>query len=127
MQAGYDALLRDKTRPSRIPPLGVGVSAERVVTLTHTDPPRRGDPLDRYHDGESSRYQLQAPSNASGARMVCSRTGSSSSSSPTTSSSSTSCAMLSGSMSIRPPMPSVLSVDEKSQTRPSTAPSPACR
>ena len=38
MQAGYDALLRDKTRPSRIPPLGSGI-AERVVTLTHTDPP----------------------------------------------------------------------------------------
>ena len=37
MQAGYDALLRDKTRPSRIPPLGSGI-AERVVTLTHTDP-----------------------------------------------------------------------------------------
>ncbi len=32
------ALLRDKTRPSRIPPLGSGI-AERVVTLTHTDPP----------------------------------------------------------------------------------------
>ena len=30
MQAGYDALLRDKTRPSRIPPLGSGI-AERVV------------------------------------------------------------------------------------------------
>ena len=38
MQAGHDALLRDKTRPSRIPPLGSGI-AERVVTLTHTDPP----------------------------------------------------------------------------------------
>src|SRR6187401_2789873 len=38
MQAGYDGLLRDKTRPSRIPPLGSDV-AERVVALTRTDPP----------------------------------------------------------------------------------------
>ena len=32
------SLLRDKTRPSRIPPLGSDV-AERVVALTRTDPP----------------------------------------------------------------------------------------
>src|SRR5512133_117470 len=38
MQAGYDGLLRDKTRPSRIPPLGSD-SAERVIALTRTDPP----------------------------------------------------------------------------------------
>ena len=38
MQAGYDGLLRDKTRPSRIPPLGSDI-AERVVALTQTDPP----------------------------------------------------------------------------------------
>src|SRR6478736_2759664 len=38
MQAGYAGLLRDKTRPSRIPPLG-SVVAERVVALTRTDPP----------------------------------------------------------------------------------------
>jgi transposase len=38
MQAGYDGLLRDKTRPSRIPPLGSTIT-ERVVTLTQTDPP----------------------------------------------------------------------------------------
>ncbi len=38
MQAGYDGLLLDKTRPSRIPPLGLNIS-ERVVTLTQTDPP----------------------------------------------------------------------------------------
>jgi len=35
---GYEGLLRDKTRPSRIPPLGPEV-AERVVALTLTDPP----------------------------------------------------------------------------------------
>jgi transposase len=38
MQAGVDGLLRDKTRPSRIPPLGPAV-AERVVALTLAEPP----------------------------------------------------------------------------------------
>ena len=38
MEEGIDGLLRDKTRPSRIPPLASEV-AERVVTLTLTDPP----------------------------------------------------------------------------------------
>jgi transposase len=37
-EAGFEGLLRDKTRPSRIPPLG-GEVAERVVALTLTDPP----------------------------------------------------------------------------------------
>ena len=38
MQAGYDGLLRDKTRPSRIPSLGSDI-AEHVVSLSRTDPP----------------------------------------------------------------------------------------
>ena len=38
MQAGVEGLLRDKTRPSRIAPLGAEVAA-RVVALTQTDPP----------------------------------------------------------------------------------------
>jgi len=38
MQEGVEGLLRDKTRPSRIPPLEAEV-AERVVALTLTDPP----------------------------------------------------------------------------------------
>jgi transposase len=38
MQEGIDGLLRDKTRPSRIPPLCPDV-AERIVALTLTDPP----------------------------------------------------------------------------------------
>jgi transposase len=37
-EEGVDGLLRDKTRPSRIPPLAPTV-AERVVALTLTDPP----------------------------------------------------------------------------------------
>src|SRR5215218_9264117 len=38
MQEGVDGLLRDKTRPSRIPPLGDEL-AERIVALTLSDPP----------------------------------------------------------------------------------------
>ena len=38
MQEGVDGLLRDKTRPSRIPPLPPEI-AERVVTLTLGPPP----------------------------------------------------------------------------------------
>jgi transposase len=38
MQQGYDGLLRDKTRPSRIPSLGSDI-AERIVTLTQSEPP----------------------------------------------------------------------------------------
>jgi transposase len=38
MQEGYDGLLRDKTRRSRIRPLEPNI-AERVVALTQTDPP----------------------------------------------------------------------------------------
>ena len=42
-EAGVDGLLRDKTRPSRIPPLDPSV-AERVVALTLADPPGETDP-----------------------------------------------------------------------------------
>src|SRR5450631_2027652 len=38
MEEGFDGLLRDKTRPSRVAPLGADV-AERVVALTQRDPP----------------------------------------------------------------------------------------
>jgi transposase len=38
MAEGFEGLLRDKTRPSRIAPLGAEV-AERVVALTMTEPP----------------------------------------------------------------------------------------
>ena len=38
MTAGVDGLLRDKTRPSRVPPLG-REAVERVVALTQGDPP----------------------------------------------------------------------------------------
>src|SRR5271168_837154 len=38
IEAGFDGLLRDKTRPSRIQPLGAE-AAERVVALTLGEPP----------------------------------------------------------------------------------------
>ena len=38
IEEGFDGLLRDKTRPSRIKPLGAE-TAERVVALTFAEPP----------------------------------------------------------------------------------------
>jgi DDE superfamily endonuclease/Homeodomain-like domain len=54
MQAGVGGLLRDKTRPSRVPPLPPGV-AERVVALTLADPP-----------GEATHWTAAAMAQASG-------------------------------------------------------------
>lgn len=54
MRAGVDGLLRDKTRPPRIPPLAPEV-AERVVTLTLADPP-----------GESTHWTAAAMAETSG-------------------------------------------------------------
>ena len=53
MEEGVDGLLRDKTRPSRIPPLGPEV-AERVVAFRSA---RRSDPLDCGDDGDGGRHQ----------------------------------------------------------------------
>ena len=38
IEAGVEGLLRDKTRPSRIPPLGTEI-VEKVIALTRNDPP----------------------------------------------------------------------------------------
>ncbi len=54
MQAGVDGLLRDKTRPPRIPPLGAEI-IERVVRLTLSDPP-----------GETTHWTAPAMAKASG-------------------------------------------------------------
>ena len=54
LQAEVDGLLRDKTRPPRIPPLPPEV-AERVVALTLADPP-----------GETTRWTAAAMAEASG-------------------------------------------------------------
>ena len=45
-EAGVDGLLRDKTRPARIPRLAAEL-VERVVARTLAAAARRGDPLDR--------------------------------------------------------------------------------
>src|SRR5665213_1759313 len=54
MQDGVDGLLHDKTRPSRIPPLGPEVAA-RVVALTLVDPP-----------GETTHWTADMMAHASG-------------------------------------------------------------
>lgn len=54
MQARVDGLLRDKTCPPRIPPLGAG-SIERVVQLTLSDPP--GETMHGAGDDEGHRRQ----------------------------------------------------------------------
>ena len=54
MQAGVDGLLRDKTRPSRIPPLAPEVTG-RVAELTLADPP-----------GETTHWTAAAMARASG-------------------------------------------------------------
>jgi Homeodomain-like domain len=107
MQAGYDGLLRDKTRPSRIPPLGSDI-AKRVVALTRTDPPAETThwtaTMMAKAVGISARFRpthlahAWSPAAPGPPVQAFQRPGSS----------STSCAMLSGFMSIRPPMPSPL-------------------
>ena len=53
MQAGVDGLLRDKTRPSRIPPLGAEV-AEPRGRLDAGRPAGRDDALDRRRHGQDA-------------------------------------------------------------------------
>jgi transposase len=54
MHAGVDGLLRDKTRPPRIPPLGAAI-IEQVVGLTLSDPP-----------GETTHWTAPAMAKATG-------------------------------------------------------------
>ena len=51
---GAAGLWRDKTRPSRIPPLSPEV-AEGIVAMTLAGPPAGGQPLDRLGHGPSGR------------------------------------------------------------------------
>ena len=74
MEEGFDGLLRDKTRPSRIAPLGADGGRARGGPDAHR-PADRDDPLDRRDDGKGDRHQRQLPSSASGVRTGCSRTG----------------------------------------------------
>jgi hypothetical protein len=58
IEDGFDGLLRDKTRPSRIKPLGPE-AAERVVALTLSEPPGKTTQMDRGVDGESDGAQRE--------------------------------------------------------------------
>ncbi len=103
-EVSFNGLLRDKTRPSRVKPLGDEVS-ERVVALTLTDPP-----------GEATHWTGAMLAGAVGISVSSvqriwrvhglRRTGFVSSSFPTIRNSSTNSARSPGSMSIHPLMPS---------------------
>jgi transposase len=115
MAARVEGLLRDKTRSSRIPPLGAEV-ADRVIALTQTEPP-----------GEATHWTGVAMAQAAGISVssvqriwratVYSHIAYASSSCPRTPILCRSCATSSASMSIRPAHAIVLSIDEKSQNQ----------
>ena len=125
MQEGYDGLLRDKTRPSRIQPLGSTIT-ERVVMLTQTDPPAEAthwtsammakvvdisassvQRIWRAHGLQPHRVkQFKLSTDPQFVDKLRDIVG----------------------LYVDPPAHAVvLSVDEKSQSRPLIAPSPACR
>ena len=95
MTHGVAGLLRDKTRPSRIPPLEAQTVA-RVVAATQADPPGEAT-----HWTAVAMAKIQGISVSSvqhiGARTVCSRIGPVCSKCPTIRSSPASCARSSGS------------------------------
>ena len=78
MRSGVAGLLRDKTRPSRIPPLPASVHA-RVIALTRRSA-GRGDPLDGGDDGPGGRHQRQLGAADLARPRTRSRTGCASSS-----------------------------------------------
>ena len=112
MEAGFEGLLRDKTRPWRIKPLGGGGRTRRRPDARRSA--GRDNPLDRRRDGESLRPQRQFRPTHRRAR-ASSHIGCVSSSSRTTRASWTNCATSSG-LYVDPPAHAIiLSVDEKSQ------------
>ena len=125
MEEGVDGLLRDKTRPSRVPGHGPEV-AERVVALTLADPPT-----------ETTHWTADLMARASGvSASAVRRIWKAHGLQPhrcrqfklsTIQTSSPSCATLSGSMLIRRPMPSCCRLTRRARFRPSIAPSQVCR
>ena len=125
MQEGYDGLLRDKTRPSRIQPLGSTIT-ERVVMLTQTDPPAEATHwtsamMAKVVDISASSVQriwrahgLQ-PHRVKQFKLSTARNL------------STNCATSSASMLTLPLTPSSSRLMRKAKSRPLIAPSPACR
>jgi hypothetical protein len=57
-EEGVDGLLRDKTRPSRIPPLTQEV-IDRVLAMTFDPPPKEATHWTGWHDGGGRRDQHQ--------------------------------------------------------------------
>ena len=55
MQEGFEGLLRNKTRPSRIPPLGANVA----TAWWHSHRAIRPERPYRHHGGEGGRHQRQ--------------------------------------------------------------------
>src|SRR5690242_274374 len=111
MTDGVSGLMRDKTRPSRIPPLSTEVE-QHVVARTLEDPRvrrRTGQPLRWPKTG-----------------TACSRIGRTNSSWPMIHSSPPSCTRSSGSMSTRQPTPSCCRLMKRAKSRHSTAPSRVC-
>jgi hypothetical protein len=125
IEEGFDGLLRDKTRPSRIKPLGAE-GAGRVVALTLGEPP-----------GETTHWTGALMAKATGLSVSSiQRIWRTHGLQPhrmrqfklsNDRASSTNCAMSSGSMSIRPHTPSSCRSTKRARFRRSTAPSPDCR
>ena len=127
MTAGVEGLLRDKTRPSRIPPLGSEVTA-RVLTPDHDRRSAgRDHALDRRGHGEAGGHQRQLGAAVYGARTGCSRIGSGLSSSPTTRALPRSCAPSSGCTSTRWRIPSCSRSTRSPRSKRWIVPSRGCR
>ena len=125
MQEGVAGLLRDKTRPSRIPPLGTEV-AERVIALTQQDPPSEtthwiaGMMAEAAGISVSSVQRIWRAHGLQPHRVRQFKLSTDPQSPP-------SCEILSGSMSIRRPTRSCSRSTRKAKSRRSTAPNRACR
>ena len=124
LEEGFEGLLRDKTRPSRIKPLD-GEAAERVVALTLGDPP-----------GETTHWTGVLMAKASGLSVSSvQRIWRGHGLRPhrvrqfklSNDASLTNCATWSGSMSIRQLTPLFCLSTKRAKSRRLTAPSPACR
>ena len=72
MQEGYDGLLRDRTRPSRIQPLGSTITERLVVMLTQTDPPAEAT---HWTSAMMATIDITSLRDASGVRTAFIRTG----------------------------------------------------
>ena len=124
VEAGVDGLLRDATRKPGKAPLG-DATVHRVVGLTCSEPPGEATHWTGRAMAKTAAISLRSVQRIWRA-MAYSRTASAASSAPTTPSSRPN--SRTSSAVRRPAVASlVLSIDEKSQFRPSISPSPVCR